>query len=109
METIFFAYFESGISKHDRMEYFQEQKTLDDFFEWCEAKRHELEVDKGTNIVLVNFKVQENLIISNSETQNIGGNEPQIKTCVRCGNPVELVDNVHCKQCQVETSRPVAS
>ena len=27
-----------------------------------------------------------------------------IVNCIRCGNPVDLVDNIHCKRCQNETS-----
>jgi len=36
---------------------------------------------------------------------------PQVmpSVCIRCGKPIELVDNIHCKQCQSETSEAKAN
>jgi len=58
METIFYVLFRSANSLHDYMEYFSEQKTLQDYMNWQGDKKKELEKKLRTGVIVENFDVK---------------------------------------------------
>ena len=63
METIFFAFFETGIyqgsnTTHDRVAYYPGPKTLKNFFDWLDTERTAIENATGRNVVVKNFKIE---------------------------------------------------
>ena len=60
METIFYVLFQSANSFHDRMQLFQENKTLKDYMNWQFEKRTEIEKECGSSVVVSNFKIVHN-------------------------------------------------
>lgn len=59
METIFYVLFEGQKSFHDRIQYFEEQKTLNDFMIWMAGKRAEIEKVHG-DVYVSNMKIVRN-------------------------------------------------
>ena len=56
-ETIFWAYLLRGQTRHDRREYFEEPKTLNDFHQWLEKIRLQIEDVEGNGVVIQNMGV----------------------------------------------------
>tara|TARA_A100000171_G_C2096658_1_gene127448 strand:+ start:162 stop:356 length:195 start_codon:yes stop_codon:yes gene_type:complete len=61
-ETIFWAYLLRGQTRHDRREYFEEQKSLQDFHQWLELIRFEIEKTEGHGVVIQNMGLITNKI-----------------------------------------------
>lgn len=57
METIFFVLFRSEKALHDRMEYFSEKKTLQDYMKWQFEQRRIVELDNG-NVIVDKFDIK---------------------------------------------------
>lgn len=62
METIFWAYITTNKSTHDRREYFKQQKSLRDFFDWIGYWVKQIEEQEGTSPVVENMGVIEKKI-----------------------------------------------
>jgi hypothetical protein len=62
METIFFAVFNSGKMRHDRMQYFASDKTLQEFFAWIIEKRNEIEETVKDNALTEDIKIIKNTV-----------------------------------------------
>lgn len=55
MATYFFALYQWNNQKGDRQEYFTEEKTLKDFFEWVQYHRESIEKIHKTNCAVLNI------------------------------------------------------
>ncbi len=62
METIFWAYFNTGKSRHDRREYFKQEMSLSDFMQWLKIHREAIEEKEGTYALVENMGVIEKKI-----------------------------------------------
>jgi len=63
METVFYVLFRSQNQLHDRMEYFTQQKTLNDYMIWQNIKRTECESKYG-DVVVENFDIKFSMVNS---------------------------------------------
>jgi len=63
METIFWAYFNTDNSRHDRREYFKQEMSLDDFNKWLNIHRKSIEEKQGTIALVENMGFIEKKIL----------------------------------------------
>lgn len=62
-QYLFFAWFDTGDSWHDRMNVYDEPKDLKNFMDWVQAKRKEIEKETGRNAIIKDIKFITHTII----------------------------------------------
>ena len=76
-ETMFFATFEAEKTKHDRMQNFKGDKSLEEFGDWLQTEREELERNFDCSISITRINILRNESGANHEngTQEKGLDE----------------------------------
>lgn len=62
METTFYCLLDTGSSKHDKTEYFEQHKTLKEFQDWILSFRLYIKKETGKESVVLNMDVLRNKI-----------------------------------------------
>lgn len=55
-ETLFWGLFDSGLKSHDRMVLYKSRKGLQDFYDWLQEKRKEIETTEGRPVLIKDMK-----------------------------------------------------
>lgn len=86
MQTIFFVLFNTGKSIHDRLQFFDGTKTLQEFFSWHIEKRNELEK------VVNDTAVVENMAFIQHDPEQPDKHYGLYQLCPKCDGEGEVRD-----------------